>query len=140
MKPGDRFGKLTFTGNRKKFGRDLVLAWKCDCGAVIYRKAYRVVSAPSPSCRNCYAVRGLAEVGRKYGSLRVTDQSRVKGTHRLYRCECDCGGEAWMRLDRLRVSPDKRCADCRTTKKPKPSGPFIEVCDWLTRPLIGGAP
>lgn len=114
LQPGECYGRLTVIeqvprpdGETRNGGYYRV---RCDCGSEVIRRRERIVS---PGVADC-GCRGVSEVtGQRFGMVVVTGQTRRTQRHREYHVRCDCGGEAWLRINDMRIGKAKSCGCLR---------------------------
>lgn len=105
---GQKFGSLTVL-ERAGSTIDRHAKWKClcDCGNEI-EIIGRFLNANS-SC-GCKAKRIKNEIGNKYGKLTVISEAGVeKYGSKMWRCRCECGGEAIVKGTNLRNGGTTSC-------------------------------
>lgn len=112
---GSRFGMLTVvedSGQRR--GTSILYRCQCDCGREILAVRHQLVSGTIQNCgciskENRTLVADL--IGKRFGKLTVLeDTGRRAGSGVIvWRCRCDCGGEAYATRQQLESGNVRSC-------------------------------
>jgi len=112
LKKGKRFGQLTLVGLSKQRGKRGERLWdfRCDCGNLKALPCTPVLRGGTKSCGCLGSSRCTIAKGKRFGRLTVIDlcKERFEG-RRVWRCLCDCGGEAKVTGKALRRRTTKSC-------------------------------
>lgn len=113
---GKRYGKWTVIGLSEKRGNygEIYLLCRCDCGVEKPVQKSRLKKQFSKSCgctpNNQISKSLIEEGGNRYGRLTVLERDLTTKARKVYwRCRCDCGNDASVRGDRLRIGHTKSC-------------------------------
>ena len=107
---GQKFGRLTVIGKDGQKQKCL-----CDCGKEISVITGNLIDGNTRSC-GCYQKQRTSEssfvslVGKKFGKLTVVERVENNRFRQVvYRCRCDCGGEAIVSGNNLRSGTTQSC-------------------------------
>lgn len=123
---GEKFGKLTVVGRAQTANRTPLWACRCECNADVIRHPQRTRLGLYLSCNDCSTdakpARGRAakpmKIGQRFGRLIVVESAgkNTTGEH-LWRCACDCGGEAVRRTGYFRLVKVAGCQKCESERR-----------------------
>ena len=98
---GQRFGNLmAIRPTNEKLGTSVIWECQCDCGNVCYVSVSHLKQGNNKSC-GCLVAKDIT--GQKFGKLTAIEvmDKRDKFGHRIWRCKCECGGEAFTSTGNL---------------------------------------
>jgi hypothetical protein len=98
---GQRFGSLVaIRPTNEKLGTSVIWECQCDCGNVCYVSVSHLKQGNNKSC-GCLVAKDIA--GQKFGKLTAIEviDKRDKFGNRVWRCKCECGGEAFVSTGNL---------------------------------------
>lgn len=96
---GSRFGKLEVIGPYGALNGSTSVMCRCDCGTLKEVTCSNLRWNQTKSC-GCGRIRARHHnlIGKKFGRLTVLDDSLKSPTHRLAKCQCECGTETTQPL------------------------------------------
>ena len=120
---GMRFGKLTVLRYVGKDGRGYP-AWRCrcDCGNEIDVARPSLTSSKGRKSCGCLSARKppLDLAGKRFGMLTALELlDERKGGSAVWKCLCDCGGEAAARAGELTSGKKTHCGCQRKAGRPR---------------------
>lgn len=98
---GQRFGNLiAIQPTNEKLGTSVIWECQCDCGNICYVSVSHLKQGNNKSC-GCLVAKDIA--GQKFGKLTAIEvmDKRDKFGNRVWRCECECGGETFVSTGNL---------------------------------------
>lgn len=122
MEIGDRFGKWTVIellrgGNVKV---------QCECGNICTKRSYDLQKGQSKQCYECRyhkkksiqnKLAVVIKTGMRFGAWTIVDENDFKivekNKERLYKVQCDCGTESYVRVTFLTSGRSLGCKFCR---------------------------
>lgn len=108
---GQRFGMLTAIKNiGTKGGIHIVWLCICDCGNTKEVRAQSLKLGKTKSC-GCYrrSMRLKKFTGCKFGRLTAIEPIKMSNRGDIWRCVCDCGKEAEVRITKLTSGETRSC-------------------------------
>lgn len=120
---GNKYGFLTYLGNRYRDNNITKASFLCDCGELVvkdYDSVKRILKKgkTSPCCKRSCPVAstqyGKDYTGSKFGMLTIKAKlQEKKSTSFLYLCECDCGNQVKLVSNKFTGANSDRSCGCR---------------------------
>lgn len=107
---GERFGKLVAVRPTDQRSEGTVV-WlcKCDCGGEVFASLHQLTAGFRKSCGCLSHPPRKDYIGKRFGSLTVTEYAgKQDGMHR-WKCVCDCGRETIVGQTLLQTGKTKSC-------------------------------
>ena len=109
---GQKFGKLTVVEMLYNYkNNETYCKCNCDCGSQVITRANSLVTGNTSSC-GC--IHSPSLLGNRYGRLTVAEEVENDTPQRLWRCDCDCGGEVIVRSYALTSGHTQSCGCLRS--------------------------
>lgn len=115
---GRRFGRLEVVSLSHKIGHKRYWNCKCDCGNIVVKEAWSLLSGGCKSC-GCNSSRLKDLTGQRFGRLTVIKRAENKGNKTMWLCKCDCGNEVISEGSSLKNGDTKSCGCLRREKTGK---------------------
>ncbi len=136
--PGERFGKLTFTGHisKNKHSQDWIHCL-CDCGKPVKTKKFDLLNGLIVGCGKACKIsceKTDLKEGERFGSWTVLSEtcSGGYGANKLFQCQCICGTIKYQKAFTLRSGMSTACQHCEIKSKELELKPGEKYGSWTT--------
>ena len=127
IKDGQRFGRLKTVGDHDvKKSSMRPLTWLCECGLMVEKPAYSVLSGNTKSCGRCNLI--PASAVPKYGRLKMSIPKDLRpGSNKEVEWICDCGKLTLKKVSHVTSGRTSSCGRCRDGVHDW----YVKNIDWI---------